>query len=172
MTPDDIKSEIYYCVAIVNDRIENRLVKFDWGDSEQVLKYFRYTVRSAMCRKIKKLTTELFYYSDGELKKYRDNPLIDFSSLCGYEIDFPCETVNSPTPREIIKGLTQKKIYNYVMRLYKKNTEKSLIADKVILKFGKRGVSLLLNLKYLYVKKSPRIENRGLYAGTDNLNNK
>lgn len=123
MDYDEIKSEIYYIVAKVNDMIEQRKVKFDYSDEEDVLKYYRYSVRSRFFR--------LLRYKSQECQ------------LADYEWDYLNyrKWVCDLGPKKVVSRLCNRKMYNYIINNSTKQVQQNLVNG--YRKFGKKFIVLL-----------------------------
>lgn len=144
MTWDEIHSEINYCVVRVCNRIERKKVIFDWNDNEQVLKYFRFTVRSKFC--------------DIAKKKIKSQVEIQLDEPAWENIIYKEKDISH---YQVIKSLQDEKIYKYILNNCIGGTAQEKI-HKVYKRFGQVAIQLIyrckLAVRYGRVEKSPRKE--------------
>jgi uncharacterized protein YjaG (DUF416 family) len=148
LTWDDIHSEINYSVSCVCDRIERKKVKFDWNDDEQVLKYFRYILRTKFCNLAK--------------KKKKCQAEIQLDDVGWENIIYKEKDISH---YQVIKSLQDEKIYNYILNNCIGGTAQEKV-HKAYKRFGQIAIQLIYRCKWA-IKIKERTKKEAIMPDSD-----
>jgi len=132
MNEDELRSEIWCCLAWVYDSIEKGKVSFSWSDEEQVMKYFMAAVRNRFLDIVRERRNVNSY----------DDEVWDRISFYEYVRNSQRKKISS-----VINTMEDERIYKYVVRYCRNLSDVETKLRRVYRKFGVRGLQLIYHIK-------------------------